>query len=215
MDEMLVIGAAGGIGRQAVKVALAEGWRVIAVLRTPAKLDITHPLLTVVKGDVLDEASYETYLSGASVVVSAIGVSGGLGGDSPTTLYSDGARQVMEAMSRRGVRRLYVISASAVEISPVLPGVVRFAAKYILQKLLKHMYADLRIMEGRVKQSGLDWTIVRPPRLTDKPVTGKYRFAVNGFLRNCLSTSRADVAHFIVHHARDRGTYQGVVEVGY
>jgi hypothetical protein len=149
------------------------------------------------------------------VVVSATGVSGGLGGDKPTSLYSDGADRILEALGRRGGRRAFFISASAVEISPVLPAVVRFLAKNILQKLLRHMYADLRIMEERVKESGLDWTIVRPPRLTDKPMTGKYRFAVNSFLRNCLSISRADVAHFIVHHARDRGTYQGVVEVGY
>jgi putative NADH-flavin reductase len=215
MEEMLVLGAAGGIGRQVVEVALAEGWRVTAVLRTPAKLDLTHPSLTIVKGDVLDPASFESYLSGASVVVSAIGVSGGLGGDKPTNLYSDGAGRVLEAMGRRGARRVFVISASAIEISPVLPAVVRFAAKYILQKLLRHMYADLRVMESRVKESGLDWTIVRPPRLTNKPMTGKYRFAVNSFLRNSLSISRADVAHFMVHHARDRGTYQGVVEVGY
>lgn len=215
MEEMLVLGAAGGIGRQVVEAALAEGWRVTAVLRTPAKLDLTHPLLTIVKGDVLDVASFETYLSGAPVVVSAIGVSGGLGGDKPTSLYSDGASRILEAMGRRGARRLFVISASAIEISPVLPAMVRFAAKYILQKLLRHMYADLRVMESRVKESGVDWTIIRPPRLTNKPTTGRYRFAVNAFLRNSLSISRADMAHFIVHHARDRGTYQGVVEVGY
>jgi len=215
MEEMLVLGAAGGIGRQVVEAALAEGWRVTAVLRTPAKLDLRHPSLTIVKGDVLDAASFEGYLTGASVVVSATGVSGGLGGDKPTTLYSDGAAGILTAMRRRGSRRVFFISASAIEISPVLPAVVRFVAKNILQKLLRHMYADLRVMESRVKESGLDWTIVRPPRLTNKPGTGKYRFAVNSFLRNSLSISRADVAHFIVHHARDRGTYQGVVEVGY
>lgn len=215
MEEMFVLGAAGGIGRQVVEVALAEGWRVTAVLRTPAKLDLSHPLLTIVKGDVLDAATFENYLTGASVVVSAIGVSGGLGGDKPTTLYSDGAGCVLEAMRRRGARRVFVISASAIEISPVLPAIVRFAAKNILQKLLRHMYADLGVMESRVTESGVDWTIVRPPRLTNKPVTGKYRFAVNAWLKNSLSISRADVAHFIVHHAKDRGTYQGVVEVGY
>jgi putative NADH-flavin reductase len=215
MEEMMVIGAAGGIGRQVVETALAEGWRVTAVLRTPAKLQLVHPMLAIVKGDVLDAASLETRLSSATVVVSATGLSGGLGGDKPTNLYSDGASSILEAMRRRGARRAYFISASAVEVSPVLPAVARFAAKYVLQKLLKHMYADLRVMEGRVKVSGVDWTIVRPPRLTNKAGTGKYRYAVNSFLRNSLSISRADVAHFIVHHAKDRGTYNGVVELGY
>jgi uncharacterized protein YbjT (DUF2867 family) len=121
----------------------------------------------------------------------------------------------MEAMGRHGVRRVFVISASAIEISPVLPAFVRFAAKYIVQKLLRYMYADLRVMESRVKESGLDWTIVRPPRLTNSAMTGRYRFAVNSFLPNCLSISRADVAHFIVHHADDRGIFRGVVEVAF
>jgi putative NADH-flavin reductase len=70
-------------------------------------------------------------------------------------------------------------------------------------------------MESRVRESGLDWTIVRPPRLTNKEATGRYRYAVNSFLRNCLSISRADVADFMIRHAQDLKTYKGVVEVGY
>jgi uncharacterized protein YbjT (DUF2867 family) len=92
---------------------------------------------------------------------------------------------------------------------------VRFLAKYVLQKLLRHMYADLRAMERLVRESDANWTIVRPPRLTDKPLTGRYRWSVNGFLHNCLSISRADVAHFILHHITDESTYKGVVEIGY
>jgi putative NADH-flavin reductase len=213
--DILVLGANGGIGRQVVEEALAMGHRVVAVLRTPSKLDLHHALLTIVKGDVLEPATFEGFLSPATVVVSAIGVSGGMFGDKPTVLYSEGARSLLDAMQRRGGRRVFFISASAIEISPVLPAMVRWVAKNVIQKLLRHMYADLRMMEDRVKQSGLDWTIVRPPQLTDKPVTGQYRFAVNSFLRNCLKISRADVAHFMLHHAGDRGTYKGVVEVGY
>jgi len=215
MDEMLVLGAAGGIGRQVVEAALAKGWRVIAVLRHPEKLPLTHTQLTIVKGDILQPATYESYLSPEMVAMSAIGITAGFFRDEVTTLYSEGARHLLGAMQRRGTRRVFFISASAIEISPVLPAFVRWVAKNVVQKLLRHMYADLRVMEERVKESGVDWTIVRPPRLTNKPMTGQYRYAVNSFLRNCLSISRADVAHFIVHHARDRGTYQGVVEVGY
>jgi len=214
-NTILVLGAAGGIGRKVVEEALAAGHAVIAVVRTPAKLGIEHPLLTVVKGDVLRPETFETYIGSDTVVISTIGVSGGLGGDKPTVLYSEGAKLSIEAMRRRGAKRAFFISASAVEISPVLPAFVRFLAKNVLQRLLRHMYADLRAMESRVRASELDWTIVRPPRLTNKAMTGTYRFAVNSFLRNCLSISRADVAHFMLHHAADRGTYRGVVEVGY
>lgn len=70
-------------------------------------------------------------------------------------------------------------------------------------------------MEQLIRQSEVDWTIVRPPRLTNKPATGNYRWSVNAFLRNCLSISRADIAHFMLHHIHDESTYQGVVEIGY
>jgi putative NADH-flavin reductase len=215
LPPLLVMGANGGIGRQAVEVGLGAGHRVIAVVRNPAKLSLTHPNLTVVKGDVLQPATFERYLVRGMVVISAIGVSGGLSGDKPTTLYSEGSDGLLRAMERAGVRRVFFISASAVEISPELPLLVRFAAKYILQRLLRYMYADLRVMESRVKESDADWTIVRPPRLTDKRVTGRYRFAVNRFLKNSLSISRGDVAHFMINNALNEDTYKGVVEVGY
>src|SRR5690349_18571569 len=131
MEEIVVLGAAGGIGRQVVEEALAEGWRVIAVLRHPEKLTLTHPLLTIVKGDVLQPATYDSYLSPGSVVVQAIGITRGLFRDEVTTLYSDGARQLLGAMERRGARRAYFISASAIEISPALPAFVRWVAKNI------------------------------------------------------------------------------------
>jgi len=214
-SNILVIGAGGGIGRQTVETALASGFHVTAVLRDPSRLSLKHPNLEIVKGDILEPAGFQPYLHGKDAVISAIGVKGGLRHDEPTTLYSRGNFRLLEAMQQEGARRVYFISASAVEISPALPFVVRLVAKFVLQKLLRHMYSDLRAMERLVRQSGADWTIVRPPRLTDKPATGKYRWSVNNFLRNCLSISRADVAHFMLHHIDDPSTYQGVVEIGY
>ena len=77
------------------------------------------------------------------------------------------------------------------------------------------MAADQRIMEALIKKSYADWTIMRPPRLSNKPVTGRYRFAVNHFLKNCLSISRADVAHFMIDNINNTATYKGVVEIAY
>jgi putative NADH-flavin reductase len=77
------------------------------------------------------------------------------------------------------------------------------------------MYDDLRKMEKLVKKSDSTWTIMRPPQLTDKPVTGNYRFAINNFLKNCLSISRADVAHFIINNIGNEATYKTTIEIGY
>jgi putative NADH-flavin reductase len=215
MSNLLIIGANGGIGRQAVELGLAAGHQVTAVLRTPAKLPLTHPLLQKVQGDVMYPESFEQYMPHQEAVISALGVKGGMLGDKPTTLYSQGNANLLRLMDKHHVRRGYFISASAVEISPVMPFWARFAARYIVQKLLRHMYADLREMEKFVKSSGLDWTIIRPPRLTDKPVTGHYRFSVNGFLKNSLSISRADVAHFMINNLSNKEIYQAMVEIGY
>jgi len=149
------------------------------------------------------------------LLISAIGVSGGFGADKPTTLYSRGNANLLQAMSKKGVKRAFFISASAIEISPVLPFYVRLAEKYIVQKLLKHMYADIRIMEELIKESNADWTIIRPPQLVDKPISGKYRVAINAFLKNCLKISRADVAHYILSNITSKETYHAVIEIGY
>lgn len=77
------------------------------------------------------------------------------------------------------------------------------------------MYYDLLQMEKIVKNSDANWTIIRPPQLTDGPETGNYRIAINEFLKNGLKISRADVAHFIMHHISDPGIYKTTVEIGY
>jgi putative NADH-flavin reductase len=213
--KILVIGANGGIGRQSVEIALAAGHHVTALLRQPAKLALTHPNLEIIQGDVMHPETFEQYVTNQDAVISALGVKGGLLGDKPTTLYSRGNANLLQVMQQKGIRRAYFISASAIEISPVIPFFARFAAKYIVQKLLRHMYADQREMEKLVKISGLDWTIIRPPRLTNKPVTGKYRFSINGFLKNCLSISRADVAHFMVNNISNKAIIQATIEIGY
>jgi len=213
--KILIIGANGGIGRQSVEIALAAGHHVTAVLRQPANLALAHPNLKIIQGDVMHPETFEKNIEPHDAVISALGVKGGLMGDKPTTLYSQGNANLLQFMKEKGIPRAYFISASAIEISPVMPFFARFAAKYILQKLLRYMYADQREMERLVKASGLDWTIIRPPRLTDKPVTGKYRFSINSFLKNCLSVSRADVAHFMINNISNKAIIQTTIEIGY
>lgn len=213
--KLVIIGANGGIGKQCVEQALFAGHQVTAILRNPAKLETEHPHLKKVKGDVMLPGTFESYLENHDAVISTIGVAGGFGSDKPTTLYSQGNANILKAMEQYGLKRIFLISASAIEISPVLPFYIRLIEKYIVQKLLKHMYADLRQMEQLVKQSSADWTIIRPPQLTDKPVTGRYRVAINSYLKNCLKISRADVAHYIINNIANPAIYQATIEIGY
>lgn len=213
--KLLIVGANGGIGKQSVLLALEAGHHVTALVRNPAKLSLQHPKLEIVKGDVLKPETFERYLEDKDAVISALGVSGGIFSDKPTTTYSQGNANLLHAMDKAGVTRAFFISASALEISPVLPFYVRFAAKYILQRLLKNMYADLRIMEQLVKASNINWTIMRPPRLTDDAATGQYRVAINHFLKNGLSISRADVAHYMINNIDNQESYNATIEMAY
>jgi len=213
--QLLIIGANGGIGRQCVELALNAGHRVTALVRNSANLPLIHQNLEVVQGDLLKPATLEKYLVGKDAVISAIGVKGGMFGDEPTTLYSEGNANLLQAMEIVGVKRAFFISASAIEISPVIPRFVQFLAKYVIQKLLKHMYADLRRMESIIKASDAKWTIIRPPQLTDQPVTGHYRTAINDWLKDCLKISRADVAHFIIHNVNNPAIIKTTVEISY
>ncbi|MES2429052.1 MAG: SDR family oxidoreductase [Bacteroidota bacterium] len=213
--NLFIVGANGGIGRQAVLQALEAGHHVTALVRDPTKLVLQHTNLEIIKGDVLNLESFKQHLENKDAVISALGVSGGVFGDKPTTTYSQGNANLLAAMKKAGVTRAFFISASALDISPVLPFYVRFVAKYILQKLLKNMYHDLRIMEDLVKASDINWTIMRPPRLTDGPITRQYRLAVGHFLKNCLKISRADVAHYMVNNLFDKTSYKATVEISY
>jgi putative NADH-flavin reductase len=214
MSNLLIIGANGGIGRQAVDQALSTGHRVTALVRNPAKLSLTHPNLKIVQADVTLPLSLSNLFAGHDVIISAIGVSGGFS-DPPTSLYSQGALNILREMKQSGPRRAFFISASAVETNPLLPFFVRLASKYIIQKLLANMYADLRKMERLIKETDMDWTIVRPPRLTDSTLTGNYRMAVNRFLKNGFKISRADTAHFILSHIQSEDMFRSIIEIGY
>jgi putative NADH-flavin reductase len=209
--NILVIGANGGIGRQTIFVALNAGYHVTALLRNPANLTLTHENLQIVKGDILQPETFEKHLANQDAIISAIGEKN----REPTTLYSDGNRNLLHAMRKKGIKRAFFISASAIEISPVQPFIIRLVTRFVVQKLFGNGYADQRIMEKLVKESDINYTIMRPPRLTDTPATGKYRFAINGFLKNCLKISRADVAHFMINNIGNEATYRSTIEIAY
>jgi putative NADH-flavin reductase len=100
-------------------------------------------------------------------------------------------------------------------VNPTHNVFVRFFTKYILQKILKNPFADLWRMEEIIKQSDLNWTIMRPPRLVDKNVTGVYRFAVNNVLKGATTISRADLAHFMLANIYNEAIYKATVEIAY
>ncbi len=204
--KLIVFGANGGIGHHVVEQALEAGHRVTAVARRPESVTLQHPQLVVRRGDVLDAASLVPLLAEQEAVISAIGTTS----RGPTVLYSDGVGNILRAMQAAGVRRLMCISATGLEPGPLIQ---RLIAKPLLWTLFRNMYTDLACMEERVRGSQADWTIVRPPRLTDGPRTGRYSASHNEHLPSAWLISRADLADYLVKHLADPATYRAWVEV--
>jgi putative NADH-flavin reductase len=154
--------------------ALAAGHAVVALARDPARIDVPHDVpaqrLSVVRGDVLDPSSLAPAMADCDAVISTLGVTSGR---APTTLYSEGMRNIIQAMRATGVRRLVAVSAAPLssDDGDTLPS--RLLVKPLMWALLRPVYADMAGMEDEIRQSGLNWTIVRPPRLTDRPPTGR------------------------------------------
>ena len=206
--KVVVFGAQGGIGTQVVEQALTAGHEVTAIVRRPLEVKLQHERLQVIKGDVLEPATIREAIVGKDAVVSALGVRS----RAPTTLYSQGVANIIQAMQAAHVRRLMCVSASGIDPGPLWQ---RLFAKPILWLILKEMYSDLVRMETVVKASDLDWTILRPPGFTNGPRTGRYQTAVNQHLSPGLSISRADIADYIVTHLNDRSTYGAWTEMAY
>ena len=215
MLKLLVIGATRGTGRQVMQQALAAGHAVVALARDPARIDVPKDLrdqwLSVVRGDVLDPSSLAPAMADRDAVISTLGVTG----RAPTTLYSEGMRNIIQAMRTTGVRRLVAVSAAPLsgDDGDTLPS--RLLLTPLLWALLRPVYADMARMEDEIRQSGLDWTIMRPPRLTDKPPTGRYRTALNRRVRGGYTISRADLAAAILTLLDDPTASHAAIGIGY
>jgi uncharacterized protein YbjT (DUF2867 family) len=206
-----VFGANGLTGRTLVKQALAAGHEVVAVTRKPAEFPFSHDLLEVAEADVRDEIATVRAVEGADAVLSTLGVPFDR---KPINVYSDGAANIVGAMARHGVKRIAVVSSTAVE--PHLHADGGFLLNRVMQPLVsktigKTTYADMRAMEAILRESSLDWTIVRSAGLFDADRVSAYDVS-DGPLDGVF-TSRADLADCLLSQVSDDRFVGKVVEV--
>lgn len=207
--KIIVFGATGGTGRQIVAQALEAGHVVTVIARNPEAVDLRGERLEVFRGDVLDPASFGERIVGQDAVLSALGVNH----RKPTTVYSEGTRNIAKAMQEAGVRRLVCLSSAGLEIPEHTPWMMRQTIKLVIQPMYKYAYEDMARMEEKLRGSGLNWTVVRPPRLTNGAKKGTYRTAVNKHLPHAKGITRADLADFMINSVPDEASYQAVVEI--
>ncbi len=208
--KMTVLGATGGVGRHLVAHALKDGHQVTAVVRDPARLAVQHENLAVLRGNALDAASLKPAVEGAGAVVSGVGQAGR---HDPLRPASTSARAVTEAMTAAGVRRLVVVSAAPLNRTGTGDSALtRSVVSPLLWAFLRELYTDLEAMERVLREGDLEWTSVRPPKLTDKPGTGRYRQAVEANPGG-TTIARADVARAMLDAVTDRETVGHAVGV--
>ena len=211
MKNILVFGASGGTGQEVVEQALEAGHRVTAILRRPDTFPIRHEQLRVISGDVLDPSGYENTFFGMDLIISCLGSRS----REATTVYSQGVSNIIRAMKKVDMDRIICLSAGGVEIDPHASFLKKFLMKNILQKIFKYSFSDMLLMEKILQESGLNWTIIRPPRLVNGDKTGKYRTSINEFIPKMSSLNRADLADYILHHLDDEKTFKSKVEISY
>jgi putative NADH-flavin reductase len=195
--KIIIFGSTGSVGKHLVSQALEEGHQVTAFARDTRKIELTHQNLRKVPGDVMDYDSVAEAMPGHDAVMCVLGA--GLKGG----LRASGTRHIVEAMHANDISRLICQSTLGIGDSR---GNLNFFWKYIMfGGLLRAAYADHEQQEKVVKESGLEWTIVRPGAFTDDPQRGTYRHGFSGKDKTTeLKVSRADVASFLLAQLVDK-----------
>jgi len=189
--KLVIFGATGKTGIELVKQALDEGHAVTAFVRDPARLAIEDENLTFVKGDVFDPVSVTQAVQGQDAVVCVLGAGSDL---KKTTVRTTGTINIISGMQKNNVERLIVVTAMGVGESW---DSLSLFNKFFFATLLRSSRADHESQEAAVKESGLDWTIVRPSGLTDTHRTGVYDVGEN-IPAKTSKIARADVADLII-----------------
>ncbi len=206
--RLFLLGATGGIGRELIDQALQRNHRVTAFVRSPQKLGVPRDGLTVIPGNLLDAKNLAAALEGHDAVLSAIGPPGA----GRSTITSDSAQATVAAMTATSVRRLLLVGVA------VLFNDAGILARILRSTLLRNVAEDSARMERIVKASQLDWTIVRPPRLTNGPRTESYGISDDHLPRGAGANaiiSRADVAHLMLDEVEQPAHVHRIVGVAY
>ena len=191
--SIVVFGGTSGVGLETVKQALQRGYTVTSIARRPERMTVDHPMLVNLQGDISDRDSFNDAIKNKDAIISAIGLG-------PTrkevTVYSNGMNNVLAAMRQFGVSRVISVTGIGAGDSQGHGG---FFYDHILNPLLlKNDYADKTRQEQILKQSEVEWSIVRPGFLNDDEAGLSYRVVNN--LKGVIagSIARADVAHFML-----------------
>jgi putative NADH-flavin reductase len=205
--KLLVLGATGGTGLEIVSQAIERGHSVTAFVRAPDPLKRFGDRITVIRGNLLNGSELQRVLEGHDAVLSGFGPRLPVS-KADATLLQRFAVELTSAMFQAGVRRVVVESTAFLFKDSIIPPTNLFGRLFF-----PDIVRDAGEMENAFRKSGLDWTMVRPPRLTDQPRTGKYRVLEGHLPRFGFAISRADVADFMIKAGENGASVGKIVGV--
>lgn len=198
--HVLIVGASKGIGLETTRQSLDAGHDVRALARSATAIAVLNPSLQKMRGDALKTADVEAALVGVDVVIQTLGV--GLGDlFRPVHLFSDATRVLIAAMRSQGVKRLISVTGFGAGDSRASISCLQ---RLPFQIVFGRAYEDKSLQERLIKESKLDWTIVRPGVLTSGPRTGRYKILPEASQWRNGIISRSDVAEFLVRQIEDK-----------
>lgn len=197
--RILIVGASKGIGLETTRQALEAGHQVRALARSATGMALADPKLEKVRGDALNGPEVEVALRGVDVVIQTLGV--GLGDlCRPVYLFSDATRILIAAIKAQGVKRLISVTGFGAGDSQAS---ISWLQRLPFRIVFGRAYDDKSTQERLIKESGLDWTIVRPGVLTAGPRTGRYKVLAEAHQWRNGIISRSNVAEFLVRQIED------------
>ena len=199
--NLTVFGATGGVGRHVVTQALGRGDRVTAYVRNAAKLDLTHPNLTVISGELTDRDAVRRAVTGADAVISALGPS--LDRKATWMPLVDGTRTIVEAMQAEGVERYIGMATPSLRDARDSRSLLGLVVPFMGRTFLKRAYRELLEMSELVTGSSLNWTIARFTQPKDGERTGTVRAGFLGKDKIGAAITRADIAGFLLEQTTD------------
>jgi putative NADH-flavin reductase len=198
--KLLVLGATGATGLEIVKHALDRGHSITALVRSPDRLRPFRNRINVEQGDLLNITDLEHAMAGQDAVLTAFGPRVPIP-KSDSDLLTRFAVSLINGMRRARVKRVVVESVAFLFRNSIMPPA------YLLGRLFfSRTVADASAMERLFVESNFDWTLVRPPELTNGPYTGTYRVGEGSLPRFGFKIARADVAEFMINAAEDRAS---------
>jgi putative NADH-flavin reductase len=208
--NIIVFGASGGTGSKIVEQALEAGHTVTAFVRTPSRITLKHPHLSLFQGDVLDATAVEKAITGQDAIISAL---------APTRppvpgMMGMATHHIITAMQQHGIRRLIVTSGAGVRVPLDQPKISDHILRAILERVAGDVLRESAIGVEIILASDLDWTIARYPSLTDGAFTGHYRVGYIG-KDSGMRISRSDAADFVVKELTQKAYIRQAPVVSY